>query len=507
MTRPPDVDALLSEQARRFGDRVYLECVDPPGQRLTFAQLDAGCHRVAHLLARRGVRANERVTLLGDNGPAFVLLFFGILRYGATVNPLNAEVLGPDLPRILHDVAPRLILWDRALGDQAATAVAASGAEAIAFDELMSRLGDQPASPCAQRVGSPSDLAVLDYTSGTTATAKGVALTHEAFAYGCDGPARRFDLREGDRVLEYRSLAWASPQLLSLGGSLMVGAGLVLARRFSHHQFFDWIREHRVSIVIGVPTVINMLLDRPVALTTGDLPALRFMTSSSAPLSVDRQLEFEDRYKIPIVQGCGMTEAGWMAGNPPDARRLGSIGPPMPHVVASVVSETGAPCGPGEEGELVVRGRQMASAYLTARDRLDPIPQDGFFTGDLARTDADGYLYISGRKKDLIIRGGVNVAPAEITTALLSHAAVTDAATIGVPDAVYGEAIVSFVAARPGQRVTPAEMREHCASRLAAFKVPAHIIVVDAIPKTERGKVARRALLDLWRERSARSAS
>jgi len=109
LTRPPDVDALLSEQARRFGDRVYLECVDPPGQRLTFAQLDAGCHRVAHLLARRGVRANERVTLLGDNGPAFILLFFGILRYGATVNPLNAEVLGPDLPRILHDVAPRLI--------------------------------------------------------------------------------------------------------------------------------------------------------------------------------------------------------------------------------------------------------------------------------------------------------------------------------------------------------------------------------------------------------------
>src|SRR5206468_10978892 len=202
------------------------------------------------------------------------------------------------------------------------------------------------------------------------------------------------------------------------------------------------------------------------------------------------------------VQDCGLTGAGGMPGNPPDERRVDSMGPPMPHVVASIISETGAACAPGDEGELLVSGRQMASAYLTARGRLEPIPQDGFLTGDLARVDADGYLYVTGRKKDLIIRGGVNVAPAEITTALLAHAAVADAATIGVPDAVYGEAIVSFVAARPGQRVTPAQMREHCRARLAAFKVPAHVIVVDVIPKTERGKVARRALEQLWSERA-----
>jgi len=349
-------------------------------------------------------------------------------------------------------------------------------------------------------VGSPRDAGVLDYTSATTATAKGVVITHEAFYYGCNSPAQRFDLSESDRVLEYRSLAWASPQLLSLGGTLQAGATLVLGRRFSQHQFFSWIRDYEISIAVGVPTVINMLLDRPLASTAADVPRLRFVTSSSAPLSVERQREFEDRYGIPIVQGCGMTEAGWMAGNPPDARRAGSIGPPMPHVVASIVSETGAPCAPGEEGELIVSGRQMASAYLAARDRLESIPQDGFATGDLARVDGDGYLYITGRKKDLIIRGGVNIAPAEITTALLAHAAVADAVTIGVPDAVYGEAIVSFVTARAGQRVTPAEIREHCRARLAALKVPAHVIVVDVIPKNERGKVARRALEQLWRE-------
>jgi len=501
LTGPPDVDALLTAQAERFGDRVYLESLDPPG-RLSFTQLDAGCHRIAHFLAKHGVGANERVTLLADNGPAFVMLFFGILRYGATVNPLNAEALGPDLGRIVHDVGPRLILWDPSLADgAAAAAVEASGADAFTFDELFPRLADHPASPCPRRVGGPRDAAVLDYTSGTTASPKGVVISREAFYYGCNSPAQRFDLRDTDRLLEYRSLAWASPQLLSLGGTLQTGARLVLARTFSHHRFFAWIREQRVSIVVGVPTVINMLLDRPVALTATDLPDLRFMTSSSAPLAAERQREFEDRYGIAIVQGCGMTEAGWVAGNSPHARRAGSIGRPMPHLNARIVSETGAPCGSGEEGELIVSGRQMASAYLTARDRLTPIPQDGFATGDLARVDTDGYLYITGRKKDLIIRGGVNIAPAEITAALLAHTGVADAATIGVPDTVYGEAVVSFVAARPGQRLTPAELREHCRARLAAFKVPAHVIVVEAIPKTERGKIARHALEALWRER------
>jgi acyl-coenzyme A synthetase/AMP-(fatty) acid ligase len=273
----------------------------------------------------------------------------------------------------------------------------------------------------------------------------------------------------------------------------------VLGRRFSSTRFFDWIRDHRETIAVGVPTVLNMLLDRPVALTAADVLTLKFMTSSAAPLNPERQGEFERRYGIRIIQGCGMTEGGWMAGNPPAAPRLGSIGRAMPHIHARFVDDAGVSLGPGEEGELMVSGPQMASAYLSEGGRLDPIPQNGFRTGDLGHMDADGYIYLTGRKKDLIIRGGVNIAPMEITSVLLTHAAVAEAATIGVPDAVYGEAVVSFVAARAGQRVTPAEVLAHCRTRLSAFKIPEHVIVVPAIPRNERGKVARETLEGLWR--------
>jgi acyl-coenzyme A synthetase/AMP-(fatty) acid ligase len=300
-----------------------------------------------------------------------------------------------------------------------------------------------------------------------------------------------------DRLLEYRSLAWASPQCLSLGPSLQAGARLVLTPRFSRRAFFGWIETHAVTIAAGVPAVFAMLLEEPVPLPAGALRSLRFVTSSAAPLALETQRAFESRYGVRVLQGCGMTEAGFMAINPPDAPRPGSIGLPVPYLTARFVDEAGAPCPPGREGELVVGGPAMASAYLEA-GRLVPIPRDGFPTGDLGHADADGYLYLTGRKKDLIIRGGVNIAPLEITTALLAHPAVVEAATIGVPDAVYGEAIASFVVLRPGADAAPADLIAHCRARLAPFKLPEHVRVVGALPRNDRGKVAREGLRALW---------
>jgi acyl-coenzyme A synthetase/AMP-(fatty) acid ligase len=195
-----------------------------------------------------------------------------------------------------------------------------------------------------------------------------------------------------------------------------------------------------------------------------------------------------------------MTEiAGFMAMNPPGAPRLGSIGPPMPYLQARFVDETGTGCGPGEEGELIAGSTAMATAYLVEHGALVPIPCDTFHTGDLGHVDRDGYLYITGRTKDLIIRGGVNIAPLEVTSALLVHPAVAEAATIGVPDPVYGEAIVSFVVPRAGERPSLAELLAHCRTRLSAFKLPREIVVVDALPRNAHGKVPREALEALWR--------
>jgi acyl-CoA synthetase (AMP-forming)/AMP-acid ligase II len=495
-----DLDAILRGQAGprgRGAAPVYLESLEPR-QQLDFAELDDLTSRLADLLAERGLAANDRVVLLGDNGPPWVTAFFGVQRHGATVVPFNTEVNAGSLGPMLRDVAPRLVFRPRSLPDEARALVRACGAESVELDDLLPVLRDRPRPRGAPRVGTPEDIAVIDYTSGTTASPKGVCISHRAAFYMGRSLVERLDIRPRDRMLEYRSLAWASPQCLSLFPSLQAGARLVLAPRFSRRAFSGWIETHAVTIAAGVPTVFAMLLEDPMALRADAVRSLRFVTSSAAPLAPEAQAAFERRGGVPILQGCGMTEAGFMAMNPPEAPRAGSIGRAVPYLRVRVVDEAGQPCAPGVEGELSVAGPAMATAYLTGGGRLVPIPQDGFRTGDLGHADPDGYLYLTGRKKDLIIRGGVNIAPLEITAVLLDHAAVADAATVGVPDAIYGEGIVSFVVPRAGRRASADDLLAHCRRRLSAFKLPQAVLIVDAIPKTERGKVASERLRAMW---------
>jgi acyl-coenzyme A synthetase/AMP-(fatty) acid ligase len=508
---PPDVGAALAEHVRARPERVYVESVEQAAG-LTFGELEAAANRLAHFLRDRNVKPGDRVSVLADNSLELVVLFFGLQRCGAAVNPINVEVSANNVGQILHDVAPRLVLWSRAIPVALQAVIADADLPALAFGEqnvtpgpeLLAMLAPFPSTPLDAPAPDTAAIAIINYTSGSTARPKGVCVSHEAYSHTCHAMAERLVLDPADRLLECRALSWASPQTLTLGPTLHAGATLVLARKFSRSHFFEWIRRYEITIAAGVPAVINMLCERPEPVTAADVPSLRFVTSSSAPLAPERQLEFERRYRIPIVQGAGMTEVtGFMAMNPPAVPRLGSIGPTMPYVRARFVDEAGAVCEPGREGELVVGGPCMASAYLTERGTLVPIPRDGFPTGDLGYMDRDGYIYITGRKKDLIIRGGVNIAPMEITSALVAHPSVAEAATIGVPDAVYGEAIVSFVVARPGERVSAVELLAHCRARLSAFKVPREILLLDAIPTNDRGKLARDALVAIWRRSAA----
>src|SRR5207244_3355971 len=233
-----------------------------------------------------------------------------------------------------------------------------------------------------------------------------------AYCAMCDSPIDRLELGERDTILDSRHFSWSSPQILSIGPSMLTGATLVLARKFSQARFFDWVRDYRVTVAVGIPTVINMLLARPTAVTKADLPALRFMTSSTAPLSVDKHLEFERTYGIPIVQLAGGTETGFMCGNEPDRRKVGSIGRPT-----------------------------------------------------------------------------LNMPSLEITNCLLEHPDVAEAATLGAKDEIYGEVPVGFVALRPGRAASTTALLEHCGAKLAAFKVPTAVVVVDAIPKNPNGKL------------------
>jgi long-chain acyl-CoA synthetase len=500
-----DPNTLLEAHAARRADKIFIESPDQ-GARITFGVFEALTRRFANLLAAEGVRAGDRISVLADNGIEALVVFWGALRAGVIVNPINIEIREQHVSGILRDVAPRLVLWSRDLPTDP-RALWPDGALWIGFggwnapdppaDDLFARLRVASDAPSAARPAR-ADWSLIDYTSGTTDTPKGAIWTHEAYYAMCESPTDRLRITEADTILDYRHWSWSSPQILSIGPTMLTGATLVLARKFSQARFFDWLRDHAVTIAVGIPTVINMLLARPAAVTKTELPELRFMTSSTAPLSFDKHLEFERTYGIPIVQLAGGTETGFMCGNDPAGRKHGSIGRPTLNMRVRILDDVGHEVPPGEEGEMVVSGRQMASAYWQGPDRLVAIPQEGFRNGDLARRDADGYVYITGRKKDIVIKGGVNIASLEITNCLLEHPDVAEAATLGVKDDIYGEVPVGFVALRPGRRTGEAELLEHCRAKLAAFKVPAAVIVAAAIPKNANSKVDRAALTALW---------
>jgi acyl-coenzyme A synthetase/AMP-(fatty) acid ligase len=507
-----DFNTLLSERGRSLPDRVAIESPDQ-GTRITFGELDRLTNRLAHFLRGRGVKPGDRVSVLSENSLEALVLFWGILRGGVVLNTINVEIREKNVGQILSQVRPKLVLWSRelpadprGLGEADASWIAFGAAQAPRpREDLFALLEGLPETPVPETPGR-RDLGFINYTSGTTDAPKGVVVTHEAYFAMNESTVDRLGISAADTILDYRHFSWSSPQILSIGPSLQTGARLVLARKFSQARFFEWLRAYDVTVAVGIPTVINMLLSRPVAVTRADLPHLRFMTSSTAPLSLDRQLEFERQYGIPIVQLAGGTETGFMAGNPPERRRRGSIGLPTLNMTVRILDDAGRECGPEQEGEMVVSGRQMASGYLVDADTIVPIPPEGHHTGDLARCDREGYVYITGRKKDIIIKGGVNIAALEITNALLQHPDAAEAATIGVPDDIYGETVVSFVVPRPGRAATADAFAAHCRKALAEFKWPKAIVLLEAIPKNANGKVARDELRTIWSARAGHPA-
>jgi long-chain acyl-CoA synthetase/malonyl-CoA/methylmalonyl-CoA synthetase len=307
-------------------------------------------------------------------------------------------------------------------------------------------------------------------------------------------------------TLEYRSFGWNSAQVLSLMPFLETGLTLHIARRFSHSRFFDWIRAYGITFAAGVPTVLNMLLNKPLGITAKDVPTLRLMTCSTAPLTREQWLRFEEMYGVKLLQMYGMSEAGWMCGNRHYASKMGTVGLPALHQELEIVDGQGKPCPPEVEGGVTAGGPHCAVGYLLDDGTIEPIRGKRIKSGDLAVMDEDGFIRVSGRTKDLIIRGGVNIAPLEIDEVLLKHPGVLDAAAVGVPDPIQGEEVACYVVARPGSALTEAAVIEHCRKSLPAPKVPKQVVIVAELPKSDRGKVLRDKLKADWAERMKLSA-
>jgi len=274
---------------------------------------------------------------------------------------------------------------------------------------------------------------------------------------------------------------------------------LVLAEKFSASRFFAHLRDHAVTIAAGNPTTINILLNGEGNAHRDNLPKLRFVTSSSAPLVLGEWKRFEQRFGIPIAQGCGASEVSWIAAIPGEERRLGTVGRPFTYHDVAIVDAEGRRLPAGEIGYVEVGGfPNHPYRYLGEDGEIKTHSRGRIRTGDLGSLDADGFLTLTGREKELIIRGGAKISPVEIDSCLMQCADVIEAATVGVPDAIYGEEVVSYVVTRPGTNVDADALLRYCASALPAFKAPKRIVVSSSLPKTERGKLDRRALAERW---------
>jgi acyl-CoA synthetase (AMP-forming)/AMP-acid ligase II len=501
MSKYRSVARLVREHAARTPEKPFLVSIDH-GTLLTWGELHRFCNRFARFLAARGVGANDRVAVLGENTLELFALYFATLYAGATFAIINTEINAAHLREMLARIEPKLVLTHTEL-DLEKLGVG-GGMRFGEFDggalfRDIARSADHSDVPDRSR---PDDVAVITFTSGTSDAPKGVLHCFGNYFWIAEQSIDMWGITDADRVLEFRSISWASSHMLSLMPCLVAGATLLLARRFSASRFPDWLASHKPTIVIGVPTVVNMLLERPQDLPKDALASLRFMTCSTAPLLVEQHERFERQYGIRLIQIYGMSEGGVVAGNHHDGRRIGTVGRPGLYQNLRILDADGRECPAGTIGEIEIGGAQNAYGYLLPDRSVDRIRGRRLKTGDLGFLDADGFLHVTGRAKDVIIRGGVNIAPLEIDGVLAKHPDVAEAATIGVPDRVYGEEVVAYVAPRPGAALTEESVARHCAAALPEFKRPKRIVVTAAIPKNERGKIDRKALKADWQRRN-----
>jgi acyl-CoA synthetase (AMP-forming)/AMP-acid ligase II len=498
----------IARAAARAPDKSWVIAADD-GRAVDYARLRDFAGRFAAWLKSRGIGPNDRVVLFADNSIEQLLCYFGIMAAGGTVCTVHVEMNRNQLGGILDRLKPKLILYqddlrlDEALASAAAPRLAigtydAPGAETL-FGELARYAPTEPES-----AARPEHDAVILFTSGTSAKPKGVVLNFREFLANIDPLVEGFGITADDRLYDFRPFSWASAQLLGALAPVNRGATLVLAEKFSASRFFTHLADHGVTVATGNPTTLNILLNSETQFVREALPKLRFVTSSSAPLLLDEWKRFERKFGIPVAQGYGASEASWIAASSGQARRLGTVGRPFAYHDVAIVDGDGRRLPAGEIGYVELGGwPDHPFRYLDEDGAIRVHARGRIRTGDIGRLDADGFLMLTGREKELIIRGGAKISPVEIDTCLMQCADVIEAATIGVPDPIYGEEVVSYVVARPGAALDTEAVLRGCAAALPAFKAPKQIVLATSLPKTERGKLDRKALVERWRSEAA----
>jgi long-chain acyl-CoA synthetase len=491
---------ILSETARRSPDKTVTILGD---SRMSYGELDELSGRLAAGLAASGIGPGDAVALQLPNIPQFLIAYFGILKAGGVVVPLNVLLKAPEVAYHLRDCSAKaLITWAGVLEEAApgakeagVTQVYAVGGGPVPFEQLLSA----PASGPAFAGRDPADTAVIMYTSGTTGRPKGAELTHLQLYMNADIPGRLFDVQPDDIVITVLPLFHVFGLSSIMNVCVRFGCTMSLVPRFEAAAVLTAIERDRATIFEGVPTMFVGLLACP-ELDSYDISSLRIAISGGASIPAPVLDAFEKRFGVVILEGYGLTEtASTTTFNVSVTdRRPYSVGKPIWGTQTEVWDAEGKPLPPGvgNVGEVVTRGLHVMKGYLNKpEDTASVFTGNWFHTGDLGYFDEDGYLFIVGRSKELIIRGGYNVYPAEIEDVLHEHPAVAEAAVIGIPDERLGEEVMAVITLRPGAVLTAREVIIFCRERVAAYKYPRVIEFRTALPKNALGKVLKDQLV------------
>ncbi|MEU7011056.1 long-chain fatty acid--CoA ligase [Streptomyces sp. NPDC046332] len=482
---------ILPRTAVEHGHRTAVELGDTA---LTYAELDTLSGRVAALLTHRGVAPGDRVGVMLPNGLDFPALYYGILRAGAVAVPMNPLLKSREVAHYVSDSGAVLLFAHEVCAAEAVRGAEGTGTTVVplAAGTLTELLAEHP-EPAALLPRAADDTAVLLYTSGTTGSPKGAELTHANLLRNAEISARSLiRLTPEDVILGCLPLFHTFGQTCAMNTAVVAGARLTLMGRFDPADALRTLQERDVTVFAGVPTMYAALLTARTALPEAyDTATLRLCLSGGASLPVEVLLAFEKAFDAPVLEGFGMSETSPVAcfNHLDRPRKPGSVGTPIEGVELRLIDVHDG------VGELCVRGHNVMKGYLGRPEATAEALQDGWLrTGDLARVDEDGYYYIVDRKKDLIIRGGFNVYPREVEEVLYEHPAVAEVAVVGLPHATLGEEVAAAVATRPGVEVTAEELRQFVRERVAAYKYPREIKLVEALPKGATGKILKREI-------------
>jgi long-chain acyl-CoA synthetase len=512
-----NIGALLAARVAQTPEKDFLFS-EADGRKFTYAEFQAAVNRTAEVLLSEGIVKGDVVSLLMPNSPEYIIAYFACWKLGALAGPVNSLLKEHEIEFVMNNSEAKAILVQsefQPLIEAIRTQLPHLQAIIKIDDETEAtrscQTPDRQGGPVPQDAvpdGGASDTiscdddAIIIYTSGTTGKPKGCLLTHGNLIANARQISDWLKFTENDRLLTIMPLFHMNAVSVTTMSALYAGGSTVVSPKFSAKKFWNNISNYQITSFGSVATMLSMLLNTyPDGVPQGlDADQLRFAMCGSAPVPAEVMKKFEETFNCPVIEGYGLSESTCRSTfNPPDERRrAGSCGLPIGNEMR-VVDDDGKEVPDGELGEIVMRGENILKGYFKNRDATAQAFRGGWFhTNDIGYRDQDGFFYIVDRKSDMIIRGGENIYPREIDEVLYQHPAVAAAATIGVPDPLYGEEVAAFVVLKDGMKAEAEELIEYCKAELADYKCPKTIRIVSDIPKGPTGKLLKRELANVF---------